>query len=101
VFNKDVYKEFVEEFGNEFSYAEVDEMAGSTDDFFGALTRERIGSGHGVAYYKRMGLPAQGAEWYAHMSENYFVGNKFFEWRFPEYYKLTLEFMEKVVNNDL
>lgn len=71
------------------------EKWGSLLDTFGDITKGRYGSGHTKAYYKD--LP--GMELFAHLSENYFVGNKYFKKYLPETYKKGIEYFDKILNN--
>lgn len=71
---------------------EIEKLQLATADFFGALTRNKVGWGHSDRYYENLNWQAM--EWFAHCSENYYVGNRYFELAFPGIYKETIEFMK-------
>ncbi len=89
---------FVRNFANnhpEYDAMEIIEMVAATSDYFGALTFNRIGSGHSSLYYA-LQPNNKYMEWFAHCSENYYVGNPYFKEAFPEFYDLTINFMESI-----
>lgn len=60
---------------------------GSVADFFGCLTKEAVGFGHGRDYYTS---PAKmRAEFIAHLAENFYHGNPVFKHYFPKAYEDT------------
>jgi len=83
-------KEVIKILENEgYSGKEIKEMKLSTADFFGALTKNAVGHGHERTYYKNSAY--QSMEWFTHCSENYYVGNRFFELVFPELYEESIK----------
>lgn len=66
-------------------------------DTFGALTRERIGGGHGKSYYKDFSW--QMHEFIAHSYENRFVGNKLFKYAFPDLYDDMIRMVNELDKN--
>jgi hypothetical protein len=73
---------------------EARQLVSAMADYFGALTKNKVGYGHYNNYYKNKSK--QAAEWFAHCSENYYLGNPIFEKEFPDFYKLTIKFMERL-----
>ena len=71
----------------------LDDM-GSLKDTFGALTKERIGGGHGVSYYKKVNK--QWHEFIAHAYENRFQGNKLFKSMYPEMYDDMIKMVDEL-----
>jgi len=71
----------------------LDDM-GSLKDTFGALTKERIGGGHGVSYYKKVNN--QWHEFIAHAYENRFQGNKLFKSMYPEMYDDMIKMVDEL-----
>ena len=69
------------------------EKWGAFVDTLGDLTKGRYGEGHTKKYYKQM----EGMELFAHLSENYFVGNKYFKKYLPETYKKGIQFFDKIL----
>ena len=67
---------------------------GAVKDTFGALTKERIGGGHGVSYYKK--VSNQWHEFIAHSYENRFQGNKLFKTLYPEMYKDMIKMVDEL-----
>ncbi len=67
---------------------------GALKDTFGALTKERIGGGHGVSYYKK--VSNQWHEFVAHAYENRFQGNKLFKSMYPEMYKDMINMVDEL-----
>lgn len=67
---------------------------GALKDTFGALTKERIGGGHGVSYYKK--VSNQWHEFIAHAYENRFQGNKLFKSMYPQMYKDMINMVDEL-----
>lgn len=67
-------------------------------DFFGALTKNKVGYGHANAYYTRGGVYSQVAEVLAHSFENYYLGNPVFKKLYPKIYQETIELIETLIN---
>ena len=67
---------------------------GAMKDTFGALTKERIGGGHGVSYYKKVNN--QWHEFIAHAYENRFQGNKLFKSMYPEMYNDMIKMVDEL-----
>ena len=67
--------------------AEFRQYRSNVRDFFGAITKETIGGGHGASYYT--GPAKQRAEFIAHIAENFYHGNPLFKHYFPEIYEDT------------
>lgn len=82
-------------FPGKYKPIDVEEAVRSVADYFGALTKESVGWGHGRRYYRNASW--QGAEFWAHCSENYYVGNIVFQDEFPELYKLSQATMKRFV----
>jgi len=70
-------------------------------DFFGALTKNKVGMGHTTSYYTRRGLYGQYAEFIAHCFENYYHGNKVFKYYYPKIYKESIELVKKLINKKI
>ena len=68
-------------------------------DFFGAITKERVGYGHGVSYYTTRGVSGQHAEFLAHCSENYYNGNPIFKALFPKIYEETKKIWQELIDS--
>jgi len=73
------------------------EHHGSMADFFGALTKNRLGYGHSTSYYTNRGVYGQVAEVLAHTFENYYHNNPVFKKYFPELYEETKELMRELL----
>tara|TARA_R110002073_G_scaffold307687_1_gene477422 strand:+ start:37 stop:1578 length:1542 start_codon:yes stop_codon:yes gene_type:complete len=67
---------------------------GALKDTFGALTKERIGGGHGVSYYKKVN--SQWHEFIAHAYENRFKGNKLFKSMYREMYDDMIKMVDEL-----
>jgi hypothetical protein len=67
---------------------------GSVKDTFGALTKEKIGGGHGKSYYKQKN--SQWHEFIAHAYENKFTGNKVFKKFYPELYDDMIKMIDEL-----
>lgn len=78
---------------------EFQENFGDVQDFFGALTKEAVGRGHGKSYYTRRRIQGQHAEFLAHISENYYNGNPVFKSMFPKIYDDTIKIWEELINS--
>lgn len=104
----DVYREYVpnklywdfDRLQKEFpklTQREIQEFHSSMADFFGALTKNRLGYGHSTGYYTRRGVYGQVAEVLAHTFENYYYENPIFKKYFPEIYEETKELMRELL----
>lgn len=71
---------------------------GSMSDFFGALTKNKIGYGHKNFYYTRGGLYSQVAEVLAHSFENFYVSNPVFRRLYPDFYFESRKLAETLIN---
>ena len=71
---------------------------GSMSDFFGALTRNKIGYGHNNNYYKRGGLYSQVAEVLAHSFENFYISNPLFRRLYPDFYFESRKLVETLID---
>lgn len=67
----------------------------SVSDFFGALTKNKIGGGHSNAYYKQPNKDKM--EWMAHIFENKYGGNPLFKELFPEIYDETIQILDELI----
>ncbi len=80
-------KRLNEELKDQFTEREISEMLLSYMDTIEAATGGSYGAGHGARYFRQGSGMMQPFEWYAHASENYFVGNPVFQKEFPELYE--------------
>jgi hypothetical protein len=78
---------------------EFQENFGDIEDFFGALTKEAVGGGHGVSYYNLRRIQGQHAEFLAHISENYYNGNPVFKAMFPKVYEETIKIWQELIDS--
>lgn len=67
---------------------------GALKDTFGALTKEKIGGGHGRSYYKNKSF--QWHEFIAHAYENKFQGNKLFKSLYRELYDDMIKMVDEL-----
>ena len=90
------YNRLEAEFPN-LSRNEILEHHGAMADFFGALTKNRLGYGHSTNYYTQRGSYGQVAEVLAHTFENYYHNNPIFKKYFPELFEETKELMRELI----
>jgi hypothetical protein len=64
-------------------------------DFFGALTKNKIGGGHKNIYYKTINNDKM--EYMAHVFENFYNGNPVFKKLFPSIYDDTIELLNQLI----
>ena len=92
--------ETFETLGKKLGYENVTEYRndiGALKDVFGALTKERIGGGHGKAYYNKKN--SQWHEFIAHAYENKFIGNKVFKHLYPKLYDDMVNLVDELNAN--
>lgn len=77
---------------------EFSESWASMQDYFGAITKESLGGGHGLSYYNERGMYGQLAEIFANSHDFYYNKNVVFKELYPEFYKDALEYMEKMLS---
>lgn len=87
-------KEMQSKFGvsDELDY----EYATSLMDTFGALTNGKVGKGHTMQYYKRANNGGGKIEFFAHASENKWVGNPYMKEMFPQLYRDMIEMWDEL-----
>ena len=81
----------------ELSNAEFDDLWTATADFFGAVSKNKIGYGHSMDYYKTM--TKRHAEFLAHTAENFYLGNPVFKKLYPEIYADTLKLWNELLKS--
>ena len=81
----------------ELSSAEFDDLWTATADFFGAVSKNKIGYGHSIDYYKTM--TKRHAEFLAHTAENFYLGNPVFKKLYPEIYADTLKLWNELLKS--
>lgn len=81
----------------ELSSAEFDDLWTATADFFGAVSKNKIGYGHSMDYYKTM--TKRHAEFLAHTAENFYLGNPVFKKLYPEIYADTLKLWNELLKS--
>lgn len=89
------FAELEKRFPGKYTPEDVEEAVGCIADYFGSLTKNLVGWGHSNSYYSN--ITWRGAEFWAHCSENYYVGNIVFQDEFPELYKLSQATMKRFV----
>lgn len=67
-------------------------------DYFGALTREQLGGGHGYFYYSDRGVFGQMAEIFANAHQFYYNENVVFKELYPEFYKDAIDYIQTMLN---
>lgn len=75
------------------------EYCGGYTDTIEAITVGNLGQGHGRKYFLQAGGSLRQMEWFAHASENYWMGNPVFEAEFPELYNQMIEYYKNEVIN--
>lgn len=70
----------------------------SMHDYFGALTKEEIGGGHGYFYYNQRGISGQMAEIFANAHDFYYTNNVVFKELYPEFHKDAINYMQTMLN---
>ena len=71
------------------------ESYGAMADYFGAMTKNAVGWGHGNSYYSN--LSWRHAEMLAHAFENKYAGNPVFKHFFPEIYDDTIKWLDELI----
>jgi hypothetical protein len=99
LFNDDKVAYFRKKY--KLSYEEYEEWRNATYDFFGAITKNKIGGGHRNTYYQgSLGKNSQRWEVLAHASENFYDGgNPVFKEIFPELYADTLKLWNELLKS--
>lgn len=75
---------------------QFNESYGAVADYFGAMTKNKIGWGHSNNYYSNLGW--RHAEMLAHAFENKYSGNLVFKKLFPEIYEDTIKWIDELIN---
>lgn len=70
----------------------------SMHDYFGALTKEEIGGGHGYFYYNDRGVNGQMAEIFANAHDFYYNANYVFKDLYPDFYEDAINYMKTMLN---
>jgi len=77
--------------------SDIFEHIGSYTDTIEALTKGKYGAGHGKKYFTQYNGAFRPMEWFAHASENYWLGNPIFKGEFPELYDQMMTYYKKQV----
>lgn len=92
-----IEKKYQDKFKGQYTQNEVSNMLCAYADTIESLTSGRFGYGHGKTYQtKDFGSYAR-FEFFAHCSENYWIGNPIFELEFPELHEFTLKYYRDFV----
>ena len=75
---------------------QFNESYAAVADYFGAMTKNKIGWGHSKNYYSNLGW--RHAEMLAHAFENKYSGNLVFKKLFPEIYEDTIKWIDELIN---
>jgi hypothetical protein len=97
-FNNDwqkIREKYYEELKNDYSRAEITELIGAYADTIQSISKAKYGWGHSSTYMKN--LSNRRMEWFAHASENYWLGNPVFKNEFPELHDQMLEYYRELV----
>lgn len=70
------------------------QYSADVSDFFGALSKNKVGNGHDTSYY--VGNKGK-YEYVAHAFENKYAGNVVMQKMYPEFFKDTLEMLELLI----
>jgi len=92
--NQEKMSSFIEK--NDISVDDFYVLLGNTDDTLAALTKGQVGRGHAKDYWKQKGTIYM--ELFAHLNENFWVGNPVFKELYPELYESGLKFMQNLYN---
>ena len=71
------------------------EYQSDVSDFFGALSKNKVGNGHDTSYY--VGNKGK-YEYVAHAFENKYAGNIVFQKIYPEFFKDTIKMLDLLIN---
>jgi hypothetical protein len=74
----------------------IEFLSGYADTIM-AVSRTKFGWGHPVKYMKEGGGRMRRMEWFAHASENYWIGNPVFKMEFPELHDQMIEYYRELV----
>ena len=92
-----IESKYIKKFKGLYNESEVKNMVTAYADTIEALTDGRFGFGHGKKY-QTMDLGSYARfEFFAHCSENYWVGNPIFQFEFPELHEFTLKYYRDFV----
>jgi hypothetical protein len=95
--NSSIYQKFTDKFKGKYTRNEIDELATAYTDTIQALSGAKFGWGHKKVYMTRNGGSMARMEYFAHASENYWMGNPVFELEFPELYEQMNDYYFKMV----
>jgi hypothetical protein len=73
------------------------ELVADYTDTIEALSKGKFGYGHGKKYFTEFGGYKRQREWFAHASENYWIGNPIFKAEFPELYEQMNDYYREFV----
>jgi hypothetical protein len=80
---------------NNYTENEITEFIGAYADTIMAISKSKYGWGHSKTYMSNMANRRM--EWFAHASENYWIGNPVFKSEFPELHDQMLEYYRELV----
>ena len=92
-----INKKYQSKYKGIYSNNEIDEMFGAMADTIASLTNKKYGYGHKKSYFASGRGAYRRFEYFAHQSENYWLGNPVFEDHFPELYDLMIKQHKKLL----
>ena len=90
-------EKYQEKFKGQYTTKEINEFIGSYADTIMSISKAKFGWGHDVNYMLWKNGEMMRMEWFAHASENYWIGNPVFKMEFPELHDQMIEYYRELV----
>jgi len=90
-------EEYQTKLKDSYTERQIREMVHSYADTIMSISKARFGYGHSQNYFTQNRGAFRRAEWFAHASENYWIGNPVFKMEFPELHDQMIEYYRELV----
>jgi hypothetical protein len=92
-----VNDKYVDFFKGTYTKEQIGEFVSQYADTIMSVSKAKFGWGHGITYMSEKKGRMRRMEWFAHASENYWIGNPVFKMEFPELHDHMLEYYRELV----
>jgi hypothetical protein len=92
-----VNEKYFDVFKDTYTKQQVEEFVSQYADTIMSVSKAKFGWGHDVKYMTEGRGQMRRMEWFAHASENYWLGNPVFKMEFPELHDQMIEYYRELV----
>lgn len=94
---QNIVDKYEKQFKDTYTKEEISEFVAQYADTIMSVSKAKLGWGHAVTYMTERKGRMRRMEWFAHASENYWIGNPVFKLEFPELHDQMIEYYRELV----